>query len=101
MNARQIAFRTLGAGAVALIALATDAASRAHAAEWCANYGGGTTCGFVSQQQCLATVGNGGYCVPQGNDSGFSLGLPGTETQKADAPKPKKKSKKKQADPAG
>lgn len=101
MHARQFAFRTLGSSAVALIALIGGTGSRAHAVEWCANYGGGTTCGFVSQQQCLATVGNGGYCIPQGNESGFSLGLPGTETQKADAPKPKKKSKKKQAEPAG
>jgi len=96
MSARHIA---ICAGA--LIALAAGAGSRAHAVEWCANYGGGTTCGFVSQQQCLATAGNGGYCVPQGNESGFSLGLPGTETQKADTAKPKKKSKKKQAEPAG
>jgi Protein of unknown function (DUF3551) len=38
---------------------------------WCANYGGGgrgygaSNCGFVSFQQCLATLwGNGGTCNP-------------------------------------
>jgi hypothetical protein len=102
MPVNPTAIRLFGLAAVALAAAVFDAGTRAHAVEWCASYGGGTTCGFANQQQCLATIsGNGGYCAPQGNESGFSIGLPGTETQKADAPKPKKKSKKKDAAPAG
>lgn len=102
MPANPIAIRLFGLATVALAAIVLDAGRHASAVEWCAHYGGGTSCGFTSQQQCLATIsGNGGNCVPQGNESGFSLGLPGTETQKADAPKPKKKSKKKEAAPAG
>ena len=39
----------------------------AHAAPWCAQYGGrgggGTNCGFYSFAQCMAAVsGNGGFC---------------------------------------
>ena len=41
--------------------------NEAHAAPWCANYGGrgggGTNCGFYSFQQCMAAVsGTGGFC---------------------------------------
>ena len=40
----------------------------AHAAPWCANYGGrgggGTNCGFYSFAQCMAALsGNGGMCT--------------------------------------
>jgi|SRR6185312_4061706 len=102
MPANPTAIRIFGVAAIAFAATVLDAGTRAHAVEWCAHYGDGTSCGFTNQQQCLATTsGNGGYCVPQGNESGFSIGLPGTETQKADAAKPKKKSKKKQAEPTG
>jgi uncharacterized protein DUF3551 len=35
---------------------------------WCANYGGemeATNCGFLSREQCMATLaGMGGYCDP-------------------------------------
>ena len=37
----------------------------AHAATWCANYGGqgGRNCGFHSFEQCQAAIpGNGGFC---------------------------------------
>jgi Protein of unknown function (DUF3551) len=37
----------------------------AHAATWCAHYGGagGTNCGFHSFEQCEAAIsGNGGFC---------------------------------------
>jgi hypothetical protein len=37
----------------------------AHAAMWCANYGGqgGRNCGFHSFEQCQAAIsGNGGFC---------------------------------------
>jgi hypothetical protein len=35
--------------------------------KWCAAYGtpGGTNCGFLTIEQCLATLsGNGGFCEP-------------------------------------
>jgi len=38
----------------------------AHAATWCANYGGqgGRNCGFHSFEQCQAAIsGNGGFCT--------------------------------------
>jgi hypothetical protein len=53
----------------ALTAAALVGASAGHAQEypWCAEYGGnhgGTNCGFVSYQQCLASLsGNGGSCT--------------------------------------
>ncbi len=37
----------------------------AHAAPWCAHYGGrgATNCGFYSFAQCMAAIsGNGGFC---------------------------------------
>ena len=38
----------------------------AHAAPWCAQYGGGgggTNCGFYSFEECMANAwGNGGFC---------------------------------------
>ena len=55
--------------AMALLAIA-GASDRATAVEypWCAYYGdshGGINCGFVSLEQCRATIsGNGGTCQP-------------------------------------
>ncbi|HKA73726.1 MAG TPA: DUF3551 domain-containing protein [Xanthobacteraceae bacterium] len=61
--------RTLFAAAVAALPLflvATDLA-QAQNYPWCAQYttrGGARNCGFVSWQQCMATVsGVGGFCV--------------------------------------
>ena len=53
---------------LALLALTDTAGAQNY--PWCAQYsgwgsGGGRNCGFVSYQQCLATVsGIGGYCEP-------------------------------------
>jgi hypothetical protein len=43
---------------------------------WCADYsGGGTNCGFVTFDQCLATVrGIGGFCNP---NTQYVPGVPG------------------------
>jgi hypothetical protein len=56
---------------LATIAAAMVLTSAAHADQyrWCAIYGGrdldATNCGFVTYQQCLATIsGIGGYCTP-------------------------------------
>ena len=67
----------MGKTILSIIVLATTAApalmpSPAHADQyrWCAVYGGhdgdgGTNCGFVTYEQCMATVsGTGGYCAP-------------------------------------
>jgi hypothetical protein len=59
-------------GAIALAAMAAAASMSPAGAEeypWCAYYtgreGGATNCGFVSYQQCMATVtGIGGNCQP-------------------------------------
>lgn len=57
------------ASAAALLAFATPAEARTY--PWCAYMGStlsgdlGTNCGFVSYEQCMATVtGIGGYCAP-------------------------------------
>jgi hypothetical protein len=63
--------RTILAAALALIAgTMSVSAQAADPYRWCALYfgdglGGTTTCYFVTQEQCLATVsGVGGYCMP-------------------------------------
>jgi hypothetical protein len=49
---------------------------------WCADYGGGdrgggVNCGFVTLEQCRATVsGAGGYCVPNPFYDGVPFGEP-------------------------
>ena len=52
-------------GALALGTLAAPAAAQTNY-PWCSNFAdgfGGTNCGFVSYEQCMATVrGSGGYC---------------------------------------
>jgi hypothetical protein len=51
------------------IAICTSAPAEAQNYPWCAHYsggraGGGMNCGFVSFEQCLATVrGMGGFCI--------------------------------------
>jgi hypothetical protein len=56
------------AGSLALLALGSLAAPATAQANyrWCSNFAdgfGGTNCGFVSYEQCMATVrGSGGYC---------------------------------------
>jgi hypothetical protein len=54
---------TLG---IALAASAIGTSAEAQNYPWCAYYGddfGGTNCGFVSFEQCMATVtGIGGFC---------------------------------------
>jgi hypothetical protein len=56
------------AGSLALLALGAPAAPAAAQTSypWCSNFAdgwGGTNCGFVSYEQCMATVrGSGGYC---------------------------------------
>lgn len=62
------------AGTIMLAALAaaivlTPAAAKADPYRWCAVYGGedagGTNCGFVTLEQCRATIsGMGGSCEP-------------------------------------
>jgi hypothetical protein len=53
-------------GAVFYGMIANPSAGRAEGSAWCAHYGnelGGTNCGFVSFDQCMAALsGNGGYC---------------------------------------
>jgi hypothetical protein len=53
-------------GAVATLMLIAAAPSQAREYPWCARYDWTTTnCGFVSFQQCLATIsGIGGRCEP-------------------------------------
>jgi uncharacterized protein DUF3551 len=62
-SAQEITMRLLLALAIVSAALALDARREA-AAQWCAYYDAYTyTCGFVSFNQCLATVsGVGGVC---------------------------------------
>jgi hypothetical protein len=55
--------------ALAALAVLVPASGQADPYRWCAQYGnrggGGTNCGFVTLQQCRATVsGIGGFCVP-------------------------------------
>jgi hypothetical protein len=60
----------IGAAIVTLsgITIAGTSVSRADPYRWCAQYsggsaGGGTNCGFVTLEQCMATVsGIGGFC---------------------------------------
>jgi hypothetical protein len=52
---------------LALLVVMTGLGSRAEAVDypWCAEYsrGGGTNCGFVTFEQCMATIsGIGGFC---------------------------------------
>jgi hypothetical protein len=62
---------TLALAAVAIGAAMVGAAAPAQAQNypWCAYYamgedGGGTNCGFVSYEQCMATLsGMGGFCI--------------------------------------
>jgi hypothetical protein len=53
--------------AVLCAAVVNPSAGMAEDYPWCANYGydmGGTNCGFVSREQCMAALsGNGGYCA--------------------------------------
>jgi Protein of unknown function (DUF3551) len=65
--------RRIRSGTIMLATIAAVAAmaSAAHADQykWCAVYagdrgGGGTNCGFITYQQCMAAIsGNGGYCT--------------------------------------
>lgn len=55
-------------GALSLMC-ATPQQAKADPYRWCAQYGGrdggGTNCGFVTWEQCRATImGMGGWCVP-------------------------------------
>jgi Protein of unknown function (DUF3551) len=53
------------AGCLAFAALASPAVGQTNY-PWCSNFAdgfGGTNCGFVSYEQCMATVrGSGGFC---------------------------------------
>jgi hypothetical protein len=56
---------------LAALAAFTPTAGHADPYKWCAEYSGGrdgmgaTNCGFVTYQQCLATIsGIGGFCTP-------------------------------------
>jgi hypothetical protein len=57
------------AAPVAVAAMLAAAPAQAQNYPWCAYYamgddGGGTNCGFVSYEQCMATLsGMGGFCV--------------------------------------
>jgi hypothetical protein len=55
--------------ALASLAVLVPLSAHADPYRWCAQYGarggGGTNCGFVTLEQCRATVsGIGGFCVP-------------------------------------
>jgi hypothetical protein len=56
--------------AAAVLAASASAPSHADPYRWCAQYGGGSqnggrNCGFVTLEQCRATVsGIGGFCEP-------------------------------------
>ena len=58
----------LTAAAALTLLVAFDGAAHAQNYPWCAQYGwrdGARNCGFVSWQQCQATVhGIGGFCEP-------------------------------------
>jgi hypothetical protein len=66
---RRTVLATIALSALAAPMIAGSAA-QADPYKWCAVYsgrsgGGGTNCGFVTYQQCMATVsGAGGYCQP-------------------------------------
>jgi len=60
--------RRLWAVLVVLAGVAAAGGAQAQNYPWCAQYsgknGGGMNCGFVSFEQCLATVrGIGGFCI--------------------------------------
>ena len=57
----------LAAALLTATTLLTPTAGQAQTYPWCAQYGGlgggGRNCGFVSYEQCLATIhGMGGFC---------------------------------------
>jgi hypothetical protein len=57
---------TVAAGFAISLSLITSSAT-ADPYPWCAAYGtpGGTNCGFLTIEQCRATLsGNGGFCEP-------------------------------------
>jgi hypothetical protein len=67
----------LGLTAIAGLAAAFIAGSAAaEPYKWCAEFSGamgGANCGFVTEQQCLATIaGTGGFCRPNGFYTGDS-----------------------------
>jgi len=68
---------SLFAFAIAAAAIVSGTSAKAQNYPWCAQYkglGGATNCGFVSFEQCLATVsGIGGFCM-QNNTYRPSLG---------------------------
>jgi hypothetical protein len=68
MSMRRMCLATLVLAALAVPAISSSPAQAEVTYPWCAYYGtpdgvGGTNCGFVSWQQCMATVsGIGGWC---------------------------------------
>ena len=80
--------RILAALAVALPVTLSNAPANAQpydAYPWCADYspgnGGGSNCGFLTIEQCRATVsGIGGFCVP---NQFYNPGLTGRTQLKA------------------
>lgn len=68
MKARLLAFGAAGS-IIAAAVLSATAPAQSQNYPWCAYYGmgddgGGTNCGFVSYEQCMATLsGMGGFCV--------------------------------------
>ncbi len=67
---RRLWFGLLGVTALAASLLLAPTAGKADPYKWCAVYGGGddgggTNCGFVTIEQCRATIsGMGGSCEP-------------------------------------
>ncbi len=65
---RRLWFGLLGVTALAASLLLAPTAGKAQVYPWCAQYGGhmggASNCGFVTIEQCQATIsGNGGFCV--------------------------------------
>jgi len=56
--------RLLLVSAISIVSAASGHRAEAQNYPWCADYASGATnCGFVTFQQCLATLnGNGGFC---------------------------------------
>jgi hypothetical protein len=54
--------------AILVVAVSTGTRAEADPYQWCAQYsglGGARNCGFITIQQCMATIaGMGGFCVP-------------------------------------
>ena len=79
------------AGSLALLALGSLAAPATAQTNypWCSNFAdgfGGTNCGFVSYEQCMATVrGSGGYCDK--NDTYRPAGTPSAGAASAHRPR--------------